>query len=400
MTLTSTRRLGGLALAAMLFVAACGGSSATTAPASAAAPTTAPTTAPASAAAPSESMAAASPSASAAALPVPPTASVKLQGAGATFPAPLYQQWFDTYTGLHSNIQFDYTAKGSGAGIKAITEGTVDFGASDAAMKDTEIAALPAGVKVLHVPTALGAVVIIYNVPGVTDLKLDADTVAGMYLGTITTWNDPKIAALNPGVTLPATAITIVHRSDGSGTTNAFTTYLDTVSPDWHTKVGKGKEVSWPTGIGSQGNDGVAGSVKQTEGSVGYVELNYAEKAGLTSAALKNADGQFVAGSTDGVTAAAEAALSTFPADFRQAPIINGAGATTYPIASYTYLLIPVDWKDADKASAMVAFTAWALTDGQAQETALGYAPLPAAVATNALNELHPVTANGTPVWP
>jgi len=267
-------------------------------------------------------------------------------------------------------------------------------------MKDTEIAALPAGVKVLHVPTALGAVVIIYNVPGVTDLKLDADTVAGMYLGTITTWNDPKIAALNPGVTLPATAITIVHRSDGSGTTNAFTTYLDTVSPDWHTKVGKGKEVSWPTGIGSQGNDGVAGSVKQTEGSVGYVELNYAEKAGLTSAALKNADGQFVAGSTDGVTAAAEAALSTFPADFRQAPIINGAGATTYPIASYTYLLIPVDWKDADKASAMVAFTAWALTDGQAQETALGYAPLPAAVATNALNELHQVTANGTPVWP
>ena len=318
-------------------------------------------------------------SASAAALPQPPTASVTLQGAGATFPAPLYQQWFDTYTGLYPNVQFDYTANGSGAGIKAITEGTVDFGASDAAMKDTEIAALPAGVKVLHVPTALGAVVIIYNVPGVTDLNLDAATVAGMYLGTITTWNDPAIAALNPGVTLPATPITIVHRADASGTTNAFTTYLDTVSPDWHTKVGAGKEVSWPAGIGSQGNDGVAGSVKQTEGAVGYVELNYATTAGLTSAKLKNADGQFVAGSTDGVTAAAEAALGTFPADFRQAPIINGAGATTYPIASYTYLLIPVDWKDADKAQAMVAFTAWALTDGQAQENALGYAPLPAA---------------------
>ncbi len=401
MTLTSTRRLGGLALAAMLFVAACGGSSATTAPATApASATTAPTDAPASAAAPSESMGAASPSASAAALPVPPTASVKLQGAGATFPAPLYQQWFDTYTGLYPNIQFDYTANGSGAGIKAITEGTVDFGASDAAMKDTEIAALPAGVKVLHVPTALGAVVIIYNVPGVTDLKLDAAAVAGMYLGTIKTWNDPAIAALNPGVTLPATPVTIVHRSDGSGTTNAFTTYLDTVSPDWHTKVGAGKEVSWPTGIGSQGNDGVAGSVKQTEGSVGYVELNYATNAGLTSAKLKNADGQFVAGSTDGVTAAAAAALSTFPADFRQAPIINGAGATTYPIASYTYLLIPVAWTDSAKASAMVAFTAWALTDGQAQETALGYAPLPTQVATNAINELHQVTANGTPVWP
>jgi phosphate transport system substrate-binding protein len=396
-TLTSTKRVGGIALAAAIFVAACGGGTSATK-----APTTAPaaTTAPASAAVPAQSANSASPSAGTAALPNPPSASVKLQGAGATFPAPLYQQWFDTYTGLYPNIQFDYTANGSGAGIKAITEGTVDFGASDAAMKDTEIAALPAGVKILHVPTALGAVVIIYNVPGVTDLKLDADTVAGMYLGTITTWNDPKIAALNPGATLPATPITIVHRSDGSGTTNAFTTYLDTVSPDWHTKVGKGKEVSWPTGIGSQGNDGVAGSVKQTEGSVGYVELNYAEKAGLTSAALKNADGQFVAGSTDGVTAAAEAALSAFPADFRQAPIINGAGATTYPIASYTYVLIPVDWKDADKASAMVAFTSWALTTGQAQETALGYAPLPAAVATKALNELHQVTANGTPVWP
>ncbi|HEY5433750.1 MAG TPA: phosphate ABC transporter substrate-binding protein PstS, partial [Candidatus Limnocylindrales bacterium] len=358
------------------------------------------TMAPATAPAATAGAAAATLSASAAALPLPPNAGVKLQGAGATFPAPLYQQWFDTYAGLYPNIQFDYTANGSGAGIKAITEGTVDYGASDAAMKDAEVAALPAGVKVLHVPTALGAVVIIYNLPGVTDLKVDAATVAGMFLGTITTWNDPAIAALNPGVTLPATPVTIVHRSDGSGTTNAFTTYLDTVSPDWHGKVGAGKEVSWPTGIGSQGNDGVAGSVKQTEGAVGYVELSYATSAGLTSAQLKNADGQFVAGSTEGVTAAAEAALSSFPADFRQAPIINGAGATTYPIASYTYLLIPVDWKDADKANAMVAFTAWALTAGQAQETALGYAPLPDAVATNALDELHQVTANGTRVWP
>jgi phosphate transport system substrate-binding protein len=395
-TLTPAKRLGGLALAAAIFVAACsGGSSATTAP------TAAPATmAPATARAATASAAAATPAATAAALPKAPSASVKLQGAGATFPAPLYQVWFDTYTGLYPNVQFDYTANGSGAGIKAITEGTVDFGASDAAMKDAEVAALPAGVKVLHVPTALGAVVIIYNLPGVTDLKLDAETVAGMYLGTITTWNDPKVAALNPGVTLPATPITIVHRADASGTTNAFTTYLDTVSPDWHTKVGAGKEVSWPTGIGSQGNDGVAGSVKQTEGAVGYVELNYATTAGLTSAKLKNADGQFVAGSTAGVTAAAEAALSSFPADFRQAPIINGAGATTYPIASYTYLLIPVDWKDADKANAMVAFAAWALTDGQAAENALGYAPLPAEVATKALAELHKVTANGAPVWP
>ena len=199
---------------------------------------------------------------------------------------------------------------------------------------------------------------------------------------------------------LPATDITVVHRADGSGTTNAFTTYLDTVSPDWHTKVGAGKSVNWPTGIGSTGNDGVAGSVKQTEGGIGYVELNYATKAGLTSAQLKNADGQFVAGSTDGVTAAATAAAASFPADFRAAPIINGAGPTTYPIASYTYLLIPVDWKDADKATDMVAFTSWALTDGQAMENALGYAPLPAPIQQAALNELHKVTANGSPVWP
>jgi phosphate transport system substrate-binding protein len=267
-------------------------------------------------------------------------------------------------------------------------------------MKDEEIAKLPAGVKLLHVPTALGAVVIIYNVAGLTDLNLDADTVAGIFLGTIKTWNDPKIAALNSGATLPATAITVAHRSDGSGTTNAFTTYLDTVSPDWHAKVGAGKEVNWPTGIGAQGNDGVAGAVKQTDGAVGYVELNYASQAKITSAKLKNADGQFVAGSTEGVTAAAEAAATSFPADFRQAPIINGAGATTYPIASYTYLLIPIEWSDAGKAQAMVAFTNWALTDGQAQEGDLGYAPLPAPIQQKAIAELHSITTGGNPVWP
>ena len=218
-----------------------------------------------------------------------------------------------------------------GGGIKAITDGTVDFGASDAPMKDEEIAALPADCKVLHIPTALGAVVVIYNLPGVASVNLDADNVAGIYLGTIKKWNDPAIAANNAGVTLPDTDILVAHRSDGSGTTNAFTTYLDTVSPDWHSKVGKGKEVNWPTGVGAQGNDGVAGAVKQTPGAVGYVELNYATQTGLTSANLKNADGQFVPGSTDGVTAAAEAAVADFPADFRQAPIINGAGRDDLP---------------------------------------------------------------------
>ena len=201
-------------------------------------------------------------------------------------------------------------------------------------------------------------------------------------------------------MTLPDQAILVVHRSDGSGTTNAFTTYLDTVSPDWHTKVGKGKEVQWPVGQGAAGNDGVAGAVKQTEGSVGYVELQYATQAKLTSALLKNADGQFVAGSTDGVTAAAEAIAADFPADARQAPIINGAGPTTYPIASYTYLLVYLDQKDKDKGQALVAFTAWALTDGQDLEKDLGFAPLPAPVQEKALASLHTIASGGSPIWP
>jgi phosphate transport system substrate-binding protein len=337
---------------------------------------------------------------SAAVGPSVPTASVTLHGGGATFPAPLYNKWFEDFNAKYSNIQIDYQSIGSGGGIQHITDQTFDFGASDAAMKDTEIAALPAGTSVLHVPTALGAVVVIYNLPSVQTLQLDSANVAGIFLGTIKTWNDPAIAANNPGVTLPSTNIVVVHRSDGSGTTNAFTTYLDTVSPDWHTKVGKGKEVNWPTGIGAAGNDGVAGGVKQTEGAVGYVELTYATTAQLTSALLKNADGTFVAGSTAGVTAAGKAALASFPTDFRQAPIINGAGPDTYPIASYTYLLVYKDQKDADKGKALVAFMYWALTDGQGEEEALGYAPLPAEVQQKAIVELHQITTGGSAIWP
>ena len=236
--------------------------------------------------------------------------------------------WFEKYTEKYANIQFNYQSIGSGGGVTQITQQTVDFGASDAALKDEEIAKLPAGTKILHVPTALGAVVVIYNLPGVDKLQLDSANIADIFLGNITKWNDAKIAANNAGVTLPDQAIQVVHRQDGSGTTNAFTAYLDTVSPDWHTKVGAGKEVKWPVGQGAQGNDGVANGVKQSAGAVGYVELQYATQAKLSSAYVKNADGQFVAGSTDGVTAAADAAVAKFPADFRQAPIINGAGAT------------------------------------------------------------------------
>lgn len=388
MSISRTWRIAGLLLAATIVAAACSSTGATAAPS--AAPSGAagsPAGSPASSGAP-------------VAIPTPPSADVTIQGAGATFPAPLYQSWFETYGGLYPNVKIDYQAVGSGAGIKAITQQTVDFGASDAAMKDEEIAALPSGARILHIPTALGAVVVIYNLPGVTTLNLDAPNIADIFLGSITNWNDPKIAANNPGVTLPDKPVLVVHRSDGSGTTNAFTSYLSAVSPDWKSKVGAGKEVNWPTGIGAKGNDGVAGGVRQNDGGVGYVELNYASQANISSANVKNAAGNFVPGSTAGATAAADSVAADFPADARQAPIINAAGAATYPIASYTYLLVYQDQADAIKGQALVAFIAWALTDGQAAEEALGYAPLPAAVQAKALASLRTITSGGSPIWP
>lgn len=385
MTIDRPLRVGALALATAIVLAACGAGATPE-------PTTAPVVTPAPSAA--ESMGPTTPE--------PPTADVVLQGAGATFPNPLYQVWFEAFNYKYNNIQVDYQSIGSGGGIKAITEQTVDFGASDAPMKDSEIAALPAGTTMLHIPTALGAVVVIFNLGDVKDLQLDSDNVANIFLGKVTKWNDPAITANNPGVSLPDQAIRVVHRSDGSGTTNAFTTYLDTVSSEWHDKVGKGKEVNWPTGIGAPGNDGVAGGVKGDAniGAVGYVELNYATTAGLTSAKIKNAAGKFVAGSTAGVTAAAEGAAANFPADFRQAPIINGAGDATYPIASYTYLLVYKEQTDAVKGQTLVAFIYWCLTDGQATEGGLGYAPLPQPIKEKAIAELHQITAGGSPIWP
>ncbi len=381
MTISSKRSVGAVALIASIALSACSSNGATTAPADSTAP---------SAGAPSDAMTG----------PQAPSADLTLQGAGATFPAPLYDQWFQDYTALNPNIQFDYQSIGSGGGIKAITEQTVAFGASDAPMKDEEIAALPSGKIIQHVPTALGAVVVIYNLPDTPKLQLDSANIAGIFLGTITDWNDPAIAANNPDVTLPDLPILVVHRSDGSGTTNAFTTYLDTVDSTWSSSVGKGKEVPWPTGIGASGNDGVATGVKQTPGAVGYVELNYAAATGLDSAFVKNADGTFVPGSTAGVTAAAEAAVADFPADFRQDPIINGAGADTYPIASYTYLLVYQDQADATTGQALIAFMYWALTDGQSEEDTLGYAPLPAEVAQKSIDSLHSITSGGSPIWP
>jgi len=386
-TQTTTRKLSGLALAAAFAFGAC---------------TSGATQSPASSQPASSDQASTGPN-----TPRPPTGDVTLNGAGATFPALLYQVWIEKFNEAYANISINYQANGSGAGIKAITQQTVDFGASDAAMKDSEIAALPAGTKILHFPTALGAVVVIFNIKGVdgnpiTKLNLDADNVAGIFLGHIKTWNDPAIVANNPDVAsnLPATPILTIHRSDGSGTTNAFTSYLDAVSPEWHTSVGAGKSVNWPVGNGAPGNDGVSGSVKQSDGAVGYVELQYAVVSGLSSAAIKNAAGKFVVGSSQGVTDAANAVLASFPADFRQAPIINAAGDTSYPIASYTYLLVYTDQTDATKGQTLVAFIYWALTAGQKEEKAIGYAPLPDSVDQKALDQLHQVTTGGAPIWP
>jgi phosphate transport system substrate-binding protein len=335
------------------------------------------------------------------AAPAPASAAVTLNGAGATFPKPLYDVWFQTFTDKYTNVQFNYQAIGSGGGITGVTQGTVDFGASDAAMKDEEIAKLPAGTKILHVPTALGAVVIVYDLPGVTNLNLDGNTMGAIFVGKIRKWNDPAIAALNSGTTLPDQDILVVHRSDGSGTTNAFTAYVNSVSSDWKAAgIGAGKEVKWPVGQGAEKNDGVAAAVKATPGAVGYVELQYATQAGLPSAKVKNASGAFVAGSTAGVTAAANAAIAGMPADFRAAPIINGAGADAYPIASYTYLLVFQNAKDKDKGQSIVSFLAWALTDGQGMEEKLGFAPLPEQIRTKALAAVHTLTAGGSPIWP
>ena len=391
MTIPRTARVGACILAASMVAAACGGGA-----------TPAPTTA-AGTGAPGTG----APASQGASTPTVPSGSVTLNGAGATFPALLYQVWVEKFSEAYSNIAINYQPIGSGGGIKAITQQTVDFGASDAAMKDEEIAALPSGTKILHIPTALGAVVVIFNVKGtdgtaITKLNLDGTTVANIFLGTITAWNDPAIAALNPDVAanLPATPIKVIHRSDGSGTTNTFTSFLAASSDAWKNGPGVGKEVQWPTGDGAPGNDGVSGGVKGGDGRIGYVELQYAVVSGLSSAAIKNANGKFVKGSSAGVTAAAEGALADFPADFRAKPIINGAGDDTYPIAAYTYLLVYVDQKDATKGQALVAFIYWALTDGQKEEKAIGYAPLPEQIRTKALDELHQITTGGAPIWP
>jgi len=305
-------------------------------------------------------------------------AETNLTGAGATFPYPMYSKWFDEYHNQHKDIKINYQSIGSGGGIKQIQAGTVDFGASDGPMTDEQLSQTPG--KVLHIPTVLGADVPTYNVNGVTgELKFTPDVLADLFLGKITKWNDPRLAKANPGVKFPDEDIVIVHRSDGSGTTYIWTDYLSKVSSEWKDKVGKGTSVNWPVGLGGKGNEGVAGTVKQTEGSLGYVELIYAVSNKMPYGSVQNASGSFVKASLDSVTAAA-ASVQDMPEDFRVS-ITNAPGKTAYPISSFTWLLVPAEWNDAGKEKAFVDFLNWMVDKGQTMTSALQYAPLPKSVA-------------------
>ena len=321
--------------------------------------------------------------------------SVDLTGAGATFPYPLYSKWFDEYAKL-KGVKINYQSIGSGGGIRQLSEGTVDFGASDSPMKDDEIA--KAKGPVMHFPTVLGAVAVTYTLPGLTaPLKISGPVLADIFAGRITKWNDAKIAALNPGVTLPASDILVVHRSDGSGTTFVFTDYLSSVSPAWASGPGRGKEVSWPVGLGGKGNDGVAGQVKQTPGAVGYVELAYAKQNNLPYASIRNASGNFVAPSPDGMTAAAAGVAERLPqnTDYRLS-IVNAAGANAYPISSFTWILVYREQPDSVKGRKLKDFMKWALTDGEKSASALDYAPLPSSMATRLLSRVDSIKVGAT----
>jgi phosphate transport system substrate-binding protein len=311
------------------------------------------------------------------------SAQILINGAGATFPEPMYSKWFSDFKKLHSDIQINYTANGSGAGIKAVTEGTVDFGASDAILTDAQLKDFQDkhGFPVLTFPTIMGAVVLTYNVAGVSaDLKITPDALAGIYLGKITKWNDAALTKANPGVNLPSKDIVVVHRSDGSGTTFVFTDYLSKISPEWKMKVGGAASVSWPVGLGGAKNEGVAGLVKQQANSIGYVELIYAVQNKMDYAVMKNAEGAFVKPSLASVTAAAAASLKQIPDSLPQVSITNAPGKDSYPISTFTWLLIPEQIKDAAKKKALTDFLTWMLKDGQAMAPGLTYAPLPKAV--------------------
>jgi phosphate transport system substrate-binding protein len=301
-----------------------------------------------------------------------------INGAGATFPYPLYSKWFSEYAKIDPSVKFNYQSIGSGGGIKQITAQTVDFGASDKFLSDAELKSAPG--KLIHIPTVMGAVVVTYNVPGVpSGLKLSSEDVADIFLGRITKWNDPKITNDNPGVKVPDKPIVVVHRSDGSGTTSIFTDYLASVNKEWAVKVGKGASVKWPVGLGGKGNEGVAGQVKNTQYSIGYVELAYAFENKLPFASLKNREGQFIAPSIKSISAAAAGAAKQMPADYRIS-LVNQPGKESYPVVGFTWLLVYEQQKDKVKGQKLVEFLKWSLHNGQKMAAPLLYAPLPANV--------------------
>jgi phosphate transport system substrate-binding protein len=332
-------------------------------------------------------------------VPTALAAQADLTGAGATFPYPLYSKWFADYA-AQTGVKINYQAIGSGGGIRQLSEGTVDFGASDSPMTDGEMQKAKGG-RVLHFPTVIGAVAIVYNLPGVSaTIKLDGGALSDIFLGKLRKWNDGKIVKLNPGVSLPARDILVIHRSEASGTTYIFTDFLSSVNKEWLAGPGRAKEVAWPIGLGGKGNDGVAGQVKQIPGAIGYVELAYARQNKLAYAAIKNAAGEFVTPSVESATAAAEgiAAKLSPKTDYRVS-IANAPGPQTYPITSFTWLLVYQDQTDPIKGKKLVDFMRWALTSGQGSAAALDYAPLPKAIAdrlTDRLGSIHMAGAAAT----
>ncbi len=323
---------------------------------------------------------------------------VRLQGAGATFPNPLYQKWLSEYGKVNPNVRIDYQSIGSGGGIKQTKEQTIDFGASDSPMSDEDLKSAPG--PILHVPTVLGAVVLTYNLQGVQQpLRFSPDVIADIFLGKITAWDDARIKADNPGVNLPSGNITVVTRSDGSGTSAVFTDYLSKISPEWKEKVGQGTSPKWPAPgtLGGKGNEGVTGQVKQTPNTIGYVELAYAVQNKLPVALIKNSSGNYVEPSLDAVTAAAAEMLPNTPEDLRVS-ITNAGGANAYPIASYTYILVYKEQKDAAKGKAVADFLWWGIHDGEKYAKELLYAPLPADIVKRAEAKINSMTANGQPL--
>lgn len=307
------------------------------------------------------------------------SAETLINGAGATFPYPLYSKWFSEYAKIDPSVKFNYQSIGSGGGIKQITAQTVDFGASDKFLTDADLAKAPG--KLLHIPTVMGAVVVTYNIPGIgKGLKLTPDVLTDIYFGKITKWNDPRIASVNKGINLPNSPIVVVHRSDGSGTTAIFTDYLSSVSADWKSKVGMGASVNWPVGLGGKGNEGVAGQVKNIKNSIGYVELAYAHENKLPYASMKNSSGSFVEPSIKSTSAAAAGAAKNMPADFRIS-LVNQPGKGAYPIVGFTWLLVYQQQKDPVKGKKLVEFLNWELKKGQKMASAILYAPLPDNVA-------------------